>query len=951
MKRPFCFLLVLALFVAAHEPAKRPLAHEDYATWNNIRNMSFSPDGKWLSYEVNPQQGDGNLVLFNLESKSEMVFPRGYDAVFSRGNGFIAFKVKTPESIVRQAKVEKKKPDEMPKDSLAIFNLKSQELEVIPRLIGFSIPSETSDWMIYHIEVEIIKQDIQENKGKSPEIEEKEESERQSDSIPTKATRNRKPIKERILVVHNPLTGQRETIEKVETYVISPTGRLAAAIAENKQGDTLKLKNVVVYDTHKTQKRIIDDSREGDIKQLNVSFDGTQLVWLHSADTTKTKNYDVWLWSERDNQPQMVISSSTLGMPEGFSPCEDARPFFSKSGRRLFLGTAERQVEEPADTLLPEERYSLDIWHWNEPLIQPVQQARLRAENRRSFRSVYHIRERKLVQLADELVPTVMLDHDNDENFALGLSPIPYLRLTDFMAGSFNDVFEIDVRNGQRTLVVEKVRSLARLSPGGKFITWFDNEKMHWMAYEIRTKQTRNISQSITVPLFDEENDLPSPPRPHGIDGWYENDSFLLINDRHDVWKVDPTGRRKPENITRGLGRELNKRFRVQDLEVETPFFLEDQPLVFSAFDNETKRAGFYILNQSGFEPLIMADASFGSLIKAPEADRFAWRQGTFQVFNDIYASDSDFRQARKVSDANPQQEEFLWGTVQLVSWVDFNNQPLQGLLYLPENLNKDEKYPMLVYFYERSSNGLHSHSIPAPSRSTINRPYCTSNGYIVFIPDITYSEGFPGESAFNAVVSGTKAMTERFSFIDRDNIGLQGQSWGGFQIAYLVTRTNMFKAAMAGAPVSNMVSAYGAIRWESGRSRQFQYEETQSRIGGTLWERPLRYIENSPVFFVDKIETPLLIMHNDDDGAVPWYQGIEMFMAMRRLNKPVWMLVYNNERHNLTRWPNRMDLSIRMHQFFDHYLKGAPAPVWMEQGIPAAQKGRMHGYELIINN
>ena len=254
----------------------------------------------------------------------------------------------------------------------------------------------------------------------------------------------------------------------------------------------------------------------------------------------------------------------------------------------------------------------------------------------------------------------------------------------------------------------------------------------------------------------------------------------------------------------------------------------------------------------------------------------------------------------------------------------------------------------MLVYFYERSSDGLHQHAIPSPSRSTINRAYCTSNGYIVFVPDITYKDGFPGQSAYNAIMSGTKAMVERYPYIDRENLGLQGQSWGGYQIAYLVTQTNMFKAAMAGAPVSNMVSAYGAIRWESGRSRQFQYENTQSRIGGTLWEKPLRYIENSPVFFADKIETPLLIMHNDNDGAVPWYQGIELFMAMRRLSKPVWMLVYNNEAHNLRQWPNRMDLSVRMYQFFDHYLKGAPAPAWLIHGIPATEKGRTHAYEFI---
>ena len=254
----------------------------------------------------------------------------------------------------------------------------------------------------------------------------------------------------------------------------------------------------------------------------------------------------------------------------------------------------------------------------------------------------------------------------------------------------------------------------------------------------------------------------------------------------------------------------------------------------------------------------------------------------------------------------------------------------------------------MLIYFYEKSSKGIHSHRIPSPSRSTINIPWCTSNGYVVFVPDIVYRDGYPGESAYDAIVSGTMAMTERNSFIDKDKIGIQGQSWGGYQVAYLVTQTNIYAAAMAGAPVSNMTSAYGGIRWGTGMSRMFQYEQTQSRIGGTLWEKPGLYIENSPLFHAPRIETPLLMMHNDNDGAVPWYQGIEFFVALRRLDKPVWMLTYNKEEHNLTKWPNRVDLGIRMMQFFDFYLKDAPEPKWMSEGVPALDKGKVNGRELL---
>ncbi len=318
-----------------------------------------------------------------------------------------------------------------------------------------------------------------------------------------------------------------------------------------------------------------------------------------------------------------------------------------------------------------------------------------------------------------------------------------------------------------------------------------------------------------------------------------------------------------------------------------------------------------------------------------------------FREYPDLYTSKLDFSEIERLSNANPQQEDYIWGSVELVHWTSAEGEELDGLLYKPENFDPDSSYPMIVYFYETYSDALHAHYVPKPSRSTVNFSYYASNGYLVFVPDIVYETGYPGRSAYNSVVSGTLKLMEN-PWVDREHIGIQGQSWGGYQVAFLVTRTNLFAAAMAGAPVSNMTSAYGGIRWGSGMSRMFQYEGSQSRIGGTLWEKPWRYIENSPVFYADKVETPLLMMHNDEDGAVPWYQGIEYFVALRRLDKPVWMLTYNGAPHNLRRRADSKDLSIRMQQFFDHYLKGAPAPVWMEYGIPAVDKGKDMGYELI---
>lgn len=265
----------------------------------------------------------------------------------------------------------------------------------------------------------------------------------------------------------------------------------------------------------------------------------------------------------------------------------------------------------------------------------------------------------------------------------------------------------------------------------------------------------------------------------------------------------------------------------------------------------------------------------------------------------------------------------------------------------MPEGFDPNKKYPLIVNFYEKSSQGLYGYRMPEAHRSTVDYHYYTSNGYIIFNPDIYYKTGYPGEDAFNCVMPGITALIAK-GFVEEDHIAAQGHSWGGYQVAYLATRTNMFAAIESGAPVVNMFSAYGGIRWGSGMNRSFQYEHTQSRIGKSIWESPLRYIENSPLFTMDKVNTPILIMHNDNDGAVPWYQGIEYFIALRRLQKPAWLLNYNQADH----WPlkvrDKYDFQIRLAQFFDHYLKEKPMPVWMKEGVPAINKGFDMGYELV---
>jgi dipeptidyl aminopeptidase/acylaminoacyl peptidase len=393
--------------------------------------------------------------------------------------------------------------------------------------------------------------------------------------------------------------------------------------------------------------------------------------------------------------------------------------------------------------------------------------------------------------------------------------------------------------------------------------------------------------------------------------------------------------------VTDSLGRREHLVLRVVDLDRDDRTFDPRMPLLLRAFDDDSKASGFYedrLGVASAPKRIVMADVAFGMPMKARHGDRYVVTRGTFADFPNLYTGAS-LASLTRISDANPQQKNFKWGSVELVQWTSADGVPLKGLLYKPADFDPSRKYPMIAYFYEQLSQNLHQY-VPPTGRNVINPTHYVSNGYLVFEPDIHYETGYPGPSAMKSIVPGVQALLAR-GFVDPNGLGIQGQSWGGYQTAYIITQTPLFKAAMAGAPVANMFSAYGGIRWQSGLARSFQYEHTQSRIGGSIWEKPMRYMENSPLFWADRITTPLLMMSNDGDGSVPWYQGIEMFVAMRRLGKEAYLLDYNGDEHNPTKRANQKDVAMRMQQFFDNKLRGMPAPDWMVHGIPYQMKGR----------
>jgi dipeptidyl aminopeptidase/acylaminoacyl peptidase len=940
MKKIAASLITLLSFSLFCSAQKVPLDNNAYDGWKSLSSQIISEDGKWISYTINQQQGDGWLFLYNVTSGQKDSVARGGKAVFSPDSRYFVYQIIPAYAETRQAKKKKLKDDKMPKNDLEIRLLTDNGSTKISRVKSFAVPEKDSFWMAYLLE----KRSEEKKTNKVP-----------GDTIKVKGNNAEKKAKTpeakgTEFVIINPVLKKEYRYQDVTEYVVAKDGKTISFLQSIP--DTSKIENlkISVFDTHNETTGSVFEGK-GSVKKLSIDHSGNLVSFVFSSDTSKIKVYDLWLWNSSAKAIK-IIDQSNKALPQGWSVSENGNITFSEDGTRMFFGSAKRPVKEPEDTLLDDEKYKLDIWSWSDDVLQPMQKKQLDQDRKRTWQAVYHIDNGSMFQLADTIIPSIRTFQKGNNAIALGSSDLKYRRSSSWDGGAFGDYYLVNVESGTKTLILEKCSSRATLSPSCRYLIYWDNEEKGWFSIPVSGGPGKNLTSSIKVPLYDELNDVPDDPSPHGIAGWLDDEKHVLVYDRYDIWMLDLAGIEIPVNITNSYGRNNNLRLRYNKLDPEAEFIIKKDLLYLSAFNYANKESGFYTTKFGKISDpvkLIMERTSFtGDLVKAKKADLIIWQKGTYTTSPELYVSNVNFGNIKKISLTNPQQEKYNWGTAELVEWMSFDRQKLQGILYKPEDFDASKKYPMIVYFYERSSDGLYNYIPPVPSASRINITFAVSNGYIVFVPDIPYIIGYPGQSCYNAVVSGTYALLDRYTYIDKDKLGLDGQSWGGYQIAWLVTQTDLFSCAYAGAAVSNMTSAYGGIRWESGMSRMFQYEHTQSRIGGSLWDKPVQFIENSPIFFVPKINTPLLLMNNDADGAVPWYQGIEFITALRRLDKPAWMLSYNEEAHNLLNRPNRKDISIRKMQFFDHYLKGAPMPSWMKNGISQLEKGKKDGYNLV---
>lgn len=930
----YASLFALLTSISLFGQEKKKLDHTAYDEWSTISAINQSENGQLVSYEITPYDADGNLFIEKIDGSLKHSISRGTNASITSEGSHVVYLIKPEKDTIRKLKLDKVKKNKLPKDTLAIYSVLKDTTFLYSKIKSYQL-SDKGNWLAF-LSYEDLRMPCPEKKKKCW-LKKKNKC-----SLPkTSGT---------TLFVMNLATGDVKKLHGVTRFLLGKENNVLSYI-QSKKGKVDSLTAHQLKLTDWTDITLL--SNQVEISHLTYDKNCFQLAFYSTTDTNKLKNQSLYYWDTTMQTATLLVDSTTLGMPKDYTVSKNKPLKFSWDGTKLFLETAPILRQIPKDTLLDNEKVRVDIWGGNDNRIQPHQLSQVKRDKNKTYKAVYNFSSTRFIQLENKDITTVKTFGHGNANKGLGYCQKPYQKAMTWDYPWKRDIYITDLTNGEHQLIKKGHGYSATISPSNTYFLWYEATDSNWYKKDIATEDSINLTASLNDLFATEANGYPILINSEGYHAWTKinEEEYLLINSRFDVWAICPSDYQKSFCLTNHLGRKNHAYLRLTTFDTDSTYISLEDALIHGV-DSLTKSESYYQINKSGnnyvLKKKITSPHKYFYLSKAKSSNQILFRRKSFTEYPEILSSTTNFESLTTLTHANPQQKEYNWGTVEMIEWTSFKGIPLRGLLYKPEDFDSSKSYPMLVYFYETYTQDLHNYYAPKPTASIIYPTEYVSNGYIVFIPDIKYAEpGYPARSAYDCIVSGTDYLTQKHSWIDSTRLGLQGQSWGGYQTAQLITMTTKYSAAMAGAPVGNMFSAYGGVRWTSGLSRMFQYERGQSRIGYTIWEKPELYYENSPIFGLPNVKTPLLIMHNDGDGAVPWYQGIEIYMGLRRLGKPVWLLNYNGDAHNLMRIPNRRDLSIRMRQFFDHYLLNAKIPVWMDKGIPAVDKGLENGLEL----
>lgn len=864
----------------------------------------ISADGKYFSYIISNKNRDikKQLVIKNVDQNEEWQFSDAEALFFTTDNKKFVFKVK---------------------DSIGILDLSNQRTSYQVDIREINYPSKMGEWIAW--------------KKKSSNT----------------------------LIIKNLLSNQEYTFDNVVNFTFSKSAK--SVVLQTTSSDTLHLASALLFVdlfTGKTERIWSDEvASESDNTKVNYTLNDNGdrvgfLIKKHSLSSHSIDSFSIWYYDRSDNKLSLISNGLPLAIGRKLS-IDDNYLKFSKNEKYLLI-----RLNKNSNKTLQTTSVNVDVWNYKDEILQSTQLHQLENE---TYDAVLNISSRNLLQVTndhEEIYKVQLQNHYTDfvviktnnhvKNYWWKLSPKPSYYLMSLIDGS-RSMISINANHDD----------LFSFSPTGNYLVYYDREKKSFYSCNVKLKSINKIGSDIPVEFSNEygKDRIESAGSPVGIAGWKESDNKILLYDDYDIWIIDLLGKEKSNCITNLYGRKNQIKFRIIEEEKVNIGNLKNGILL-TAFNIDNNYNGFYRCSlYASKDPILLYMAPcqlvlFQSQVpdfvgyniikpvKAELVDSWVVKRQSFNESPNYYLT-HDFRIFKQLTNINP-HKDFNWIKPELVKWKLPNGKLGKGLLYKPDNFNPGQKYPVIFHYYQKLAYKQYEYLEPDFSQGDINIPWFVSRGYLVFTPDIEFTIGNTGQSIFNSVISSATYLS-RFPYVDSRRLALNGHSFGGYETNYLVSHSKLFAAAVTASGVTDLVSSYlglagGAIFKEV--SRQNGYEIGQGRLGATLWQKPDLYIQNSPIIKADRIVSPLLIMHNKSDGLVPWSQAVELFTALRRLGKRAWMLQYDNSGHAVVK-NDAKDYTIRVEQFYNHYLRNAPVPIWMTQGIPARLKGVITGYDL----
>ena len=919
--RPLALAIIASGFAITGVSAQdRPtLGSDDYDQWERLGAAALSPNGEWMAVSIGRVNDEGELRIHQTRADSVVIVPFGSRPSFSDDGTWLAYSI----GVSPDERDAAGKEDRPVHNQLGLLNLRTGEQTARADFESFVFSDD----------------------GRYLALRRYKPKDKESEGVD--------------VVVHDLATGSDMSFGNISEMAWQDEGSLLALVTD---ADAQVGNGVTLYDPASGRIRSLDTD-PATYRELSWREDAADLVVFKTFEDEAFEDtaHVALAWRALDEASPRSFSldpRTDSFFPASMRIVEHRGPSWSEDGSTLFVGIQQRRpvpddpcrkddanegagpdgegdggAAEDEDAMCDDDDDppGVEVWHSRD--LDPIPQQRVRERRLRevNYLSGWDMDRSTFVQLGDELTElTTLLEGGRH---ALGRDETPYDQEAMFRQ-QYSDLYAIDVATSEKTLIEDRVTIQFGGSPGGRYLLWFEGDD--YFAYDLRNGEKRNITEDVPTAFVNLDV---TPTReqmpPFGVAGWLADDEAVLLNDRWDVWEVrlDGSGGRA---LTGGAPDQV--RYRVSDIDLDADAFDPDDDIYYATYSEWTKKAGYSRAEPGDdLEMLVWEDKSFGGfrgrLQKAEEADVFAFRQEDFTDSPDYFVAGPDLSNARQVTTTNAFQSDYAWGSTELIDYENEWGRRLQGVLTYPANYDPSQQYPMIVYHYELLSQGMHQYQVPDPTQY-YNQQIWSHNGYFVFRPDIVYRDRRPGQSNVETLRPAV-AATVATAPVDEEKIGLIGHSWGGYQTTYFVTQDDLFASAVAGAPLTNLMSMYLSFYWNSGGTDARIFEISQGRMQVPWWEDWDSYEANSPLHNIQNMNTPLMVEFGTNDGAVEFNQGVEFYNAARRLGKDMVLLVYDGENHGLAKEPNQRDYQNRIMQWFGHYLKGEPAPDWISTGVP----------------